>query len=129
MERLVLVLILGMMACGCVQDDAQRGTLDGRVSLHSLCKNPPCDTSPARMSAEYAQRKIIIDSTTPGDKTRIVNLSDDGTYRVDLVPGLYIVDIDYGGRGKSYDVPSKVRIETNKTVHLNIDVDLRLSQG
>jgi hypothetical protein len=42
---------------------------------------------------------------------------------VELNPGRYIVDTDNIGIGGSKDLPKEVKIESGKTIKLNINID------
>ncbi len=47
----------------------------------------------------------------------------DGTYRVALAPGTYVVDIAPTGRDRARGLPATVAIASGQTVRLDIDID------
>jgi hypothetical protein len=125
-RQIAFVAILALL-CGCVSESiGQHGVLQGKVNLIFPCKSGDCKVAPDQLAKEYSMRKIVVEPKDMSKTTIRLNISSDGTYQGVLEPGEYMVDIDYGGRGKSFDVPTKVSIEGNKTKTLYIDVDLGL---
>ena len=52
-----------------------------------------------------------------------VDIDHDGTYRVELPAGDYLVDINHAGIDHSPDVPTVVTVRSGETVRLDIDID------
>jgi hypothetical protein len=48
---------------------------------------------------------------------------DYGYYRVELKPGVYLLDINRIGIDHSGDIPKKIIVEPGQTVKVNIDID------
>jgi len=57
------------------------------------------------------------------DLVEEVDIDCDGRYRIELLPGTYVVDINNTGIDRSPDVPSEVEINSNLTTRLDIDID------
>jgi hypothetical protein len=129
MLRPIVFFTVIAILCGCLgEDTVQRGVLTGKVELTFPCKQGPCSITPEKMAQEYALRKVLVEPKTISKPTIKLNISTNGTYTGELDTGDYMVDIDYGGRGQSFDVPVKVTIEYNKTKTLNIGIDLGLKR-
>jgi hypothetical protein len=130
MRIILSLLFAAVLLCGCIGEGmSQKGVLQGKVGLVFPCKKGPCDRSAAEVAKEYSIRKVIVEPKDMSRKTITLEIGPQGQYSGELEPGDYMVDIDYGGKGKSFDVPTKVSIMSNKTRTLNIDVDLGLRQG
>jgi hypothetical protein len=71
----------------------------------------------------FAARSINVfreDGTTPIVNVRI---EPDGTYRVALPPGAYVVTLAKSGLDRARGLPKTITIEGSKTVTLNVDID------
>ncbi len=63
-----------------------------------------------------------------GGKTAVANarIQPDGTYRVALPPGTYVVNIARTGVDRARGFPRTVTVATGQTARLDIDVDTRM---
>jgi hypothetical protein len=123
MKKFILAaLFLGLvLIAGCIQ--REKGVLQGNVTIGPLCPVEPCRTSPGQMEKVYELRKILIYDANRQSVLDEVNIDKNGTYRIDLNPGKYVVDIKIIGIDKSAEVPKEINIESGKTVVLDIDID------
>jgi len=55
-----------------------------------------------------------------------ISLDNNGNYRVELAPGVYVVDINHAGIDRSSEVPKTIEIKPGSTVVLNISIDTGL---
>ena len=111
-----------------ISQTPREGFLEGEVRIGPICpvekKGEPCKTPPE----VYEARKIIV-YDEDGRRIAIVDIepvsSGDGwgRYRVELEPGIYIIDINRLGIDSSNDVPTKINIRSGETIKFNIDID------
>ena len=106
-------------ACG----DGQTGTLQGRVTIGPISPVQREGVKEMIPPEVYAARKVVVYDRNGRRIIEEVDLEDDGHYRVDLKPGIYVVDINRLGIDFSDEVPRKVEIRAGGTVLLDIDID------
>ncbi len=123
MKKIILpALFLGLvLIAGCIQRET--GVLQGKVTIGPLCPVEPCRISPDQMEKVYEMRKILIYDANRQSLLEEVNISRNATYRIELNPGSYVVDINRIGIDRSAEVPGKINIEPGKTVVLDINID------
>jgi hypothetical protein len=125
--RLVWLVGFVAVACGCMGEQPEAvspGFLEGSVSIGPLCPVEPCNIPPERLAEVYASRSVIVSWKDTGKVVAVVSLNADGSYRVALPPGVFVVDTNRtGGVGGARGLPADVVIESNKTVRLDIDID------
>ena len=52
-----------------------------------------------------------------------VDIDCNGSYRAELEPGLYVIDINHIGIDHSSEVPARAEIRSRETIQLDIDID------
>ena len=102
----------------------QVGALEGRVSIGPLTPvervGVPTPTPPPEV---YAARSINIFQANGKTLVANVKINPDGTYRVELKPGTYVVNIARTGLDRGTDLPRTITIVDGQTTHLDIDID------
>ena len=99
----------------------EKGILEGHVSIGPLCPVEPCNITSENLQKVYDATKIFVYSKDRKSYVKEISLNSTGNYKVELNPGIYVLDTDHIGIGK--DIPKEVRIETGKTTILNISID------
>ena len=100
------------------------GTLQGKVTIGPL---QPVERAgqptPTPDPQVFTSRSLNIFKAD--GKTLVTNLhfNPDGTYRVSLPPGTYVVDIPHNGIGFARPLPKTITIHSGETVQLDIDID------
>lgn len=128
-------VVFAVLACGCVQQDkestpgnvsgniSESGFLEGMVSIGPICPveriNVTCKVPPEA----YDARRILVYGKGKTEVFREVSINNDGSYRVVLVPGSYVIDINRIGMDRSPDVPKEIEIKFNETITLDISID------
>ena len=101
------------------------GFLKGNITIGPICPveriDNPCKPTPEM----YAARKIFVYNQ---NKTLLVKVKEitpgpDGSYKADLAPGVYVVDVTYSDIGSVRGAPAQIKIESGKTINLDIDID------
>ncbi len=100
------------------------GVLMGQVAVGPICpveqEGVPCPVPPEA----YTSREIIVYRTNHETIVATTHPDATGAYRFELRPGTYIVDLSSAGIGSfSKDLPREVRIESGKTITLDIAID------
>ena len=123
----LLMLVTGLISSSCFGSNVS-GTLEGTVSIGPIWpverpgENPPVPTQ------VFSARKIVVYDESGQkiiEKVDItqINQSAKGSYKVQLRPGTYIVDILKSGIDRSGTLPAKVQIRSDEIMILNIDID------
>lgn len=100
------------------------GYLTGRVSIGPLVPVERVGVpSPTPAPEVYAARSINI--FKPDGATLVVNvkIAADGSYRVALPPGDYVVALARSGMDRASGLPKPIMIESGKTVQVDVDID------
>jgi hypothetical protein len=102
------------------------GFVEGRVTIGPLRPGPErVDQTPQpippEMFAQYVIRVYRSDGTT---KVLDAKINSDGTYRIGLGPGSYMIGAirSDGGRGFGGG-PQPIEIQSGQTLHFDIDID------
>lgn len=118
-----LCLLLPLSACA--GSGQPNGWLEGKVSIGPI--TPVQSATPAPAPPEvYAARTILVYDRWHSKLHYALSLDDNGNYRVELKPGIYVIDINYAGMDRSSDVPKSIEIDAGRTVELNISIDTGL---
>lgn len=106
--------------------EGPRGTISGAVTIGPNCPVEttagPCPPPPGA----YALRKVLVESADGSNVLFTVDIDEHGFYRIDLVPGVYTIDLKKNGIDRSGDVPTKVTITQGVATVLNISIDTGL---
>jgi hypothetical protein len=131
-RRAAILALLIVLACSGRNSptdpstEGPRGTLSGAVTIGPNCPVEttagPCPPPPGA----YALRKVLVESADGSKVLFTVDIDEHGFYRIDLVPGVYTVDLKKSGADRSADVPAKVTITLGVATILNIDIDTGL---
>lgn len=126
-KRYLIVVLVTIIACvvavSCSNTPSEPGILHGKVTIGPLVPveqegvtyDVPCEV--------YEARKIVIYKQNGTDLVDEVSIDCDGIYRIELMPGTYVVDINHTGIDRSSEVPSEVEIVSQQTTRLDIDID------
>ncbi len=100
------------------------GYLEGQVTIGPLRPSERVGEPPPLIPpAAYAARAIQVFAADGATLVTRVRITPDGTYRVALAPGTYVVDIAPTGRDRARGLPATVAIASGQTVRLDIDID------
>ena len=113
-----LALFLG--ACRSGAD----GVLEGKVTVGPLVPveraGAPTPTPPPEVFNSRALEVFKGDGKT---LVKRVPFQADGTYRVELPPGTYVVDIEHTGIDHAAGLPVRVVIHSNEVTRIDVDID------
>jgi hypothetical protein len=124
----IIVIVLGLLlfvGCSC---ESEKGLLQGKVSIGPISPvEQPGQTTTIRCDV-YDVRKIMIYDKNRTNLIKQIDIDCNSEenyarYRVELEPGIYIIDINHIGIDFSKDVPKQVEIEAGLTTRLDIDID------
>jgi len=131
-KRAAILVLLIALACSGKNTptdpaaEAPRGTLSGAVTIGPNCPVEttagPCPPPPGA----YGLRKVLVESADASKVLYVVDIDEHGFYRIDLVTGIYTVDLQKNGIDRSADVPAKVTITKGVATVLNINIDTGL---
>ncbi len=99
------------------------GFLKGNITIGPICPveriDNPCKPTPEM----YAARKIFVYNKNKTLLVKEITPGLDGSYKADLAPGVYVVDVTYSDIGSVRGAPAQIKIESGKTIVLDIDID------
>ena len=118
-------LVLLLLVCGCRPAEAvEPAVLQGNVTVGPLSPVVRSDETPQPVNPEvYTSRSLNIYRENGETLVKNVPLQSDGTYRVELEPGTYVVTLAPNGIDFSKDLPQTISLEPGETVALDIDID------
>jgi hypothetical protein len=127
LASIFLIMLAAVASCspGIGRVDEPSG--GGAVLFGTLMIGPVC---PVETQGEgcipspdvYESRDIII-KDMQGEVVRTADIGADGTYRVELEPGTYVVDITRGASDSSPDIPTQVTLAQGSENQLDIGID------
>lgn len=124
---LIMAIISSLLLFGCSGTEGV-GILQGKVSIGPLSPvEQPGQTTTIRCDA-YDARKIMIYDQNGKRLLYQVDIEcnieeNSATYKIELKPGIYTIDINHIGIDHSGDVPVQIEITDGEVVNLNIDID------
>ena len=127
----VFVIAAIFLLSGCIKQqnntNEEKGILSGTVSIGPLCPVERIPPDPGCQPTLETYKAWPIAVWTADKKTKITQIAvaADGTFRVELSPESYIVDIDKQQPaviGKQ-NLPTAVTIKSGETTTINIDID------
>jgi hypothetical protein len=126
--NLFVVYLFGLfLISGCDKQYTQEaGFLEGVISIGPICpveKDPP-DPDCLPTYETYKAYPVSIWTSNGRIKITRINPALDGSYRIELVPGNYLIKLEreHNTIGSS-NLPVLVSIVTQKDTLLNIDID------
>jgi hypothetical protein len=104
------------------------GVLEGRVTIGPACpvERQPVGAKPESCPAPpgaYADRKVLVFTPNRDSLVASVDVDSTGSYRVELKPGEYLVDVKRSGIETSKDLPRRVQIGAGRTVRVDLSID------
>ena len=126
--KLRFVFLFGLfLISGCEKQYTQdAGFLEGIISIGPICpveKDPP-DPGCLPTFETYKAYPVSIWTSNGRRKIAQVNPALDGSYKVELNPGNYLVILENGqNRIGSSNLPEQVEIKSQAETILNIDID------
>ncbi len=119
-----------ILISGCIQQQNQiseKGFLEGKVTIGPLCPVERFPPDPRCQPTEETYKAWPIAVYTSDIKTKVTQIEPnlDGTYKIELSAGNYIVDLEkqqpFGMGGRN--LPATISINSGRTTSLNIDID------
>jgi len=82
---------------------------------------------PAASPEDYTARKLQIFNTDGSELLHEISFSEDGTYRIELAPGTYIVNVAPFGLDTALDLPTVIVMSKGlkRTLDIIIDTGVR----
>lgn len=129
------IVIAVLTACGAISTHVastptlptQTGYLQGKVSIGPLRPVERAGEPTPRIPPEVFTSRSI-DIFQADGKTRVTNVrfNPDGTYRVELPPGVYVIALARIGIDRARDLPKRIEIKSGETTELDIEIDTGL---
>ena len=126
LEYLIAACVF-LISVGCLaSDNAAQGFLEGRLRILAYKDVELAEGNPPKFSeGNYAEYPLIILSQDGKKEIARVTADGNGSYRVALPPGDYILDVQ-GRRPKGHvrAKPQPFTVVSNQTAHVDMNIDM-----
>ena len=129
-KTLILIFLpVILLACGIfsppeIIPSPPAGILEGQVTVGPLQPVERVGQPTATPAPEvFTSRSLNIFQSDGKTLVTSLHFNPDGTYRVALQPGTYMVDIPQTGIGFARPLPKTITIHSGETIRLDIDID------
>ena len=124
----ILSMLLSLLAVpGCEkQTDSGKGYLVGKISIGPLCPVQTDPPNPGCLPTAETYKAYPVSIWTSDDKTKISLITPalDGTFRVELGPGSYLLKLDNGQNSATEtNLPAEVAVFPQQDTRLDISID------
>ena len=126
----VFVIAAIILLSGCIKQqnntNVEKGILSGTVSIGPLCPVERIPPDPRCQPTLETYKAWPIAVWTADKKTKIAQIAvaADGTFRVELSPGSYVVDAENPRSGiGGNNLPADATIKARETTMLNVNFD------
>lgn len=125
----ILAALLTALLSGCNQRETAEApaVLEGKVTVGPLSPVEHATepgVTPSPIPAEvFTSRSVQIYREDGKTLVQTVSFKADGTYRVELPPGMYVVAMPSGKFESARELPKTVTLKAGETVQLDIDID------
>jgi len=120
MKKVIIALLFLLLAC---QAPQAKGVLEGRVHIGPICpvERMPPDPNCQPSEATYQAWPMVISHNS----VKVANAvaGKDGTFRVELPPGTYVVELEKQQHFGKGTLPATVEIKSKETTTLEINID------
>jgi len=126
--NLCIIFLFGLiLISGCEEQSIQAtGFLKGLISIGPLCpvENDPPDPGCLPTAETYKAYPVSIWTSDGRRKITQLEPALDGSYKIDLDPGMYLVVLETGQNSiGSSNLPREVTITSKTNTVLNIEID------
>ena len=122
MKQLLLLILVILNACSAAP--SALGTLEGHVTIGPLGPVLREGEPPPKPTPEvYASRQIVIFAADGRTEVTRAKIEADGSYRLALPAGTYVVDINHAGIDQGVGLPKKIEIRGQKATRLDVEID------
>jgi hypothetical protein len=119
-----LTLILSALATGCAEPTPEPGVVIGHVRIRPLSPvEGEGKPTPTPWPDLYEGRVILIHGSDGEEVERRAEIDADGTYRAELPPGTYVVDIEQAGPASAAGLPKTIQVSSGETIQVNVVID------
>lgn len=122
---LLIFSLLVLAACNAgTRPVEERGTLTGTVTVGPLIPVELVDATPAPIPpVVYTSRAIQVFTADGETLLKTEAFQADGTYRVELPPGEYLVKLKPNGIDRAAELPAHIQIHAGETLILDVNID------
>lgn len=119
----IVILIVALVLI--FQPSKNKGFLEGKVTIGPLCPVEGFPPDPRCQPTEETYKAWPIGIYTSDKRTKIAQIEPniDGTYKMELPEGDYVVDLEKQQSFGGHNLPTTISINSGETTTLNIDID------
>src|SRR5260221_12909361 len=119
--RVILLMVTGSAPSS---DSAQRGVIEGHLTIPSLTQVERDAATPSKGAAvDYAAYPLLVLSKDGKTTIREVTADKEGNYRVSLPPGGYVLDAKGRAPKRIRSTRKSFTVISNQTVRVDFDLD------
>ncbi len=121
---LALLSVVGAALTACGDPTPESGVVTGHVSVQPLSPvEEEGAPTPTPWPELYEGRVILIYGPDGEEVVQRAEIDSEGTYREELPPGTYVVDVERIGPISSPELPKTIEITSGETVQLDLTID------
>jgi hypothetical protein len=124
LKWLIFACVFWLLASSASVNAAPQGFLEGHLKIYSPKEVELADGTPSKkMTENYANYPLIVLSSDRKMEVARVTVDENGSYRVALPPGEYVLDIQDRRRRHVRATPQPFTVVSNQTVHVDMNID------
>jgi hypothetical protein len=130
--RLLLIASVLVLMCFSIQAEetqtsATMGIVTGKVKFSPVQPGPvrpnEPEADPSVMQKIYAAHKVRVLAEDGKKVIRELEINNQGTYKAELEPGIYFLQVTPPSMGKLQKQSQRVEVTAGKTIQVDISVD------
>jgi hypothetical protein len=126
--KILISILFSLLIVSCsimpLEPTQQTGFLEGNVTIGPLTPvERPGVPPPTPLPEVFTSRGLNIFAADGTTLIATLHYLKDGTYRIALAPGSYVLDMIALGMDRSQQLPATITIVSGETVTLNIEID------
>jgi Carboxypeptidase regulatory-like domain len=124
LNHLILAFLFLVSIGRLASDNAAPGFLEGKLKILAFRDVELAEGTPSKFNGgNYTAYPLIILTRDGNKEVTRVTADANGTYRVALPPGKYVLDVQDRRRRHVRTTPQQFTVVSNQTVHVDITID------
>ena len=116
--------VLSVVLTSCADPTPELGVVTGQVTIRPLSPvEEEAEAPPTPLPELYEGQVILIYGPDREEVVRRAEIDTEGSYRVEVPPGTYVVDIRRAGPVSAAGLPKTIQVTAGETVRVNVVID------
>ncbi len=124
LKQLISASVIFVITCAALGETTPKGFVQGNLTIVSPREVELADAAPSAITVEnYSDYPLVILSRDRKKEVAHVTAEKNGSYRVALAPGDYVLDVQDHKRRHFRATPQRFTVVSNQTVHVDMNID------